>query len=196
MISIGGEYLLTFSVEIRWHGRGGHGIVSASNLLCEMAMRKGYYGLSIPIFGAERRGAPTKVYTRISSRPIFKRSAVTKPDMVVITDASLLHIVDPLRGLKRNGVVVINSHRMGNKEEGMLKGYKVIPVNAVEIAMKVDLRVGGIPVVTIPLMGGILKVLRVIDLDTAERVIRDRWEGPLGEKNVRALELAMEVIKA
>lgn len=187
---------MTFSVEIRWHGRGGHGIVSASNLLCEMAMLKGYYGLSIPIFGAERRGAPTKVFTRISSRPIYKRSEIVNPDMVVITDASLLHIVDPLKGLKKDGVVVINSHRMGDAEKEMLKGYKVVPVNAVEIAMKADLKVGGIPVVTIPLMGAILKVLRIIDLETAEKVIRDRWEGSLGDKNIKALELAMEVIKA
>ena len=187
---------MSFSVEIRWHGRGGHGIVSASNLLCEMAMRKGYYGISIPIFGAERRGAPTKVYTRISSKPIFKRSEVRNPDMVVITDASLLHIVDPLRGLKDGGTVVINSHRMGEQELRLLKGYKVVPVNAVEIAIKADLRVGGIPVVTIPLLGGILKVLNIIDLSTAEAVIREKWEGELGERNVKALEMAMEVIRA
>lgn len=187
---------MTFSVEMRWHGRGGHGIVSASNLLCEMAMRKGYYGLSIPIFGAERRGAPTKVYTRISSRPIYRRSEVRNPDMVVITDASLLHIVDPLKGLKRNGIVVINSHRMGSEEGRLLRNYRVVPVNAVEIALKADLTVSGIPVVTIPLMGGILKVLKIIDLDTAVEVIMDRWEGALAEKNVKALELAMEVIKA
>jgi len=187
---------LTFSIEIRWHGRGGHGIVSASNLLCEMAMRKGYYGLSIPIFGAERRGAPTKVYTRISSRPIYKRSEVANPDMVVITDASLLHIVDPLRGLKKDGVIVINSHGMSNDDYKMLEGYRVVAINAVDIAIKSDLKVGGIPVVTTPLLGGILKVLNIIDLDTAEEVIREKWEGALGEKNIKALEMTMEVIRA
>jgi len=183
-------------MEIRWHGRGGHGIVSASNLLCEMAMRKGYYGISIPIFGAERRGAPTKVYTRISSRPIYKRSEIKNPDMVVITDATLLHIVDPLNGLKKGGYVVINSHRLGEDDMSLLSKYNVIPINAVDIALKADLRVGGIPVVTIPLLGGILKVIGIINLDTAVSVIREKWEGELGEKNVKALEMAMEVIKA
>ena len=186
---------MTFEKEIRWHGRGGHGLVSASLLLCDMAVRKGYYAQSIPVFGAERRGAPTRVYTRISDQPIRKRSGIRNPDVVMITDRSLLFLVDPLNGLKKDGAIIINTDDLTDDVKKAVDGYKVIPVNAVEISLNADLKVGGIPVVTIPLLGALMKLLNVIDLETAKKVISERWRRELAEKNIKALEIALEVIK-
>lgn len=182
--------------EIRWHGRGGHGIVSTSNILCEMAVLKGYYAQSIPVFGAERRGAPTRASTRISDKPIYRRSEVKEPDIVVVTDSTLFNIVDPLNGLKGDGVVIVNVDNVDKLGEDVRSKYRVIPVNAIDISLKVGLTVGGIPVVTIPLLGALIKVLGIIDLDTAIRVLRSKWEGGLAEKNIKALEMALEVVEA
>ena len=186
---------MTFEKEIRWHGRGGHGLVSASLLLCDMAVRKGYYAQSIPVFGAERRGAPTRVYTRISDNPIRKRSGIRNPDIVMITDRSLLFLIDPLKGLKRDGVVIINTDELTDEIKNAVNGYRVIPVNAIEISLNADLKVGGIPVVTIPLLGALMKVIEIIDLETAKEVILERWRRELAERNIKALEIALEVIK-
>jgi len=186
---------VSFRLDIRWHGRGGHGLVSTSILLCSIAVRRGLYALSIPIFGAERRGAPTRVYTRISNKPIRRRSGIKKPDIVVITDKSLLTIVNPLHGLKDNGIVIINAERLSENEYKMVSKYKVYTINAVELAIKADLKVGGIPVVTIPMLGALLKVIKIIPPDIAFDVIKERWHGELAEKNINALKLGLEVIK-
>jgi Pyruvate/2-oxoacid:ferredoxin oxidoreductase gamma subunit len=76
-----------------------------------------------------------------------------------------------------------------------LKNYKTITLNAVDIAIKSDLRVGGIPVVTIPLLGALLKVLKIVDIKTATDVIRSRWEPDVANKNIKALEEAMGVVR-
>ncbi|HEW93576.1 hypothetical protein DRN87_05230 [Candidatus Geothermarchaeota archaeon] len=186
---------MTHMLEIRWHGRGGHGLVSASNLLAEMAVKKGLYAQSIPIFGAERRGAPTRVFTRISDKPIRTRSSVKNPDIVIITDRHLLNIINPLEGLKKGGYVIINVDELTEAERSRLQDFKVIPVNAVEIALKADLKVGGIPLVNIPLLGVLVKLLDFIDIDVAEEVLKERWSGEILEKNIKALKYAVEVVE-
>jgi len=186
---------MTYKLEIRWHGRGGHGLVSASNLLAEIVAKKGYYAQSIPVFGAERRGAPTRVFTRISDRPIRTRSGIKNPDIVIITDRHLLDIVDPLSGLKDGGYVILNVDRLTEDEKIRLSKYKVIPLNAVEIALKADLKVGGIPLVNIPLLGALLKLIKLVDYETAVSVFRDRWSGDILTKNINALKYAMEVVE-
>jgi pyruvate ferredoxin oxidoreductase gamma subunit len=184
---------LTYKVEIRWHGRGGHGLVSTSNLLCEMVVRKGYYAQSIPIFGAERRGAPTQVFTRISDSPIRKRSEIKNPDIVIVTDPSLFNIIDPLHGLVDKGIVIVNANE--STEISSENNFKIIKVNAVEISLESGLTVGGIPVVTIPLMGALLKILGIVDLKTVEEVIRERWRPEIAERNIKALKMASEVVE-
>lgn len=188
-------YAMTYEKEIRWHGRGGHGLVSTSLLLCDMAVRKGYYAQSIPVFGAERRGAPTRVYTRISDLFIRKRSGIRNPDIVMLTDRSLLFIANPLDGLKRDGIVIINTDEITNEVGEALDNFKVIPVNAVDIALKADLKVGGIPVVTIPLLGALLKILGIIDLETAKEVVYERWRREIADRNMNALEITLEVVE-
>jgi len=185
---------MTYTLEIRWHGRGGHGLVSASNLLAEIVAMKGFYSQSIPVFGAERRGAPTRVFTRISDKPIKKRSGIKNPDVIVITDRHLLTMVDPLNGLKDGGYVFINVDELTDEERKMLSPYKVITLNAVEIALKADLKVSGIPLVNIPLLGALLKVLKLAEYKDAETVFKKRWEGDILRKNLDALKYAMEVV--
>jgi len=185
---------MTYMLEIRWHGRGGHGLVSASNLLAEIVARKGFYSQSIPVFGAERRGAPTRVFTRISDRPIKRRSGIKNPDVIVITDRHLLFMVNPLDGLKENGYIFINVDELNSDEKSLLSKYRVVTLNAVEISLKADLKVGGIPLINIPLLGALLKVLKLASYEDAEAVFKRRWSGDILEKNLKALKYAMEVV--
>jgi pyruvate ferredoxin oxidoreductase gamma subunit len=97
--------------RIRFHGRGGQGMKTASRIAGTAAFRQGYYAQDSPIYGAERRGAPMMAFTRFDGRPILERGVIATPDLVVIADPSLLTdpLVRPLRGLVRNGTVLINS---------------------------------------------------------------------------------------
>ena len=97
--------------RIRFHGRGGQGMKTASRIVGTAAFREGYYAQDSPVYGAERRGAPMVAFTRFDSRPILERGIVSAPDLVVVADASLLDdpLVRPLQGLTPAGSVLVNS---------------------------------------------------------------------------------------
>ncbi|KYH40522.1 MAG: hypothetical protein AYL33_005820 [Candidatus Bathyarchaeota archaeon B63] len=123
-------------VEVRWHGRGGQGIVTVSRLLAQAALLDGKYVQAFPEFGPERRGAPVTGYTRISDEPISIHSHIYTPNIVVIVDPTLIGQVDVTRGLIEGGMVVANSERKPQelREELRVEKAKVYTVNAVRIA--------------------------------------------------------------
>ncbi|MEM0319993.1 MAG: 2-oxoacid:acceptor oxidoreductase family protein, partial [Candidatus Nezhaarchaeales archaeon] len=100
-------------IEIRWHGRGGQGAVTAAEILASAAALEGKWVQAFPSFGAERRGAPVQAYTRIDEKPILDRSFIYEPDIVVVLDEGLLDAErdSVLMGLKLNGKLVVNSGR-------------------------------------------------------------------------------------
>src|SRR5512143_1416417 len=97
-------------IEIRWHGRGGQGAVTAAMILAEAAYFDGYKGVtSAPFFGAERRGAPVIATTRFGRQPIRTFCLVEHPDVVVVLDEALLKVVDVTAGMRPDGLVLINT---------------------------------------------------------------------------------------
>ncbi len=97
--------------EIRIHGRGGQGAVTASEVLAIAAFHDGKYCQAFPSFGVERRGAPVEAFTRISDKPINIREHVYEPDYVIVLDPTLLANVDVARGVKDDGIIIINSNK-------------------------------------------------------------------------------------
>ncbi|MCL4521941.1 MAG: 2-oxoacid:acceptor oxidoreductase family protein [Firmicutes bacterium] len=95
-------------VSIRWHGRGGQGAKTASQLLAVAFLKAGRYPLAFPEYGPERTGAPVVAYTRVDSRPIRVRSAIDKPDIAVVLDASLLAEVRVANGLSEEAWLIVN----------------------------------------------------------------------------------------
>lgn len=182
-------------IEIRWHGRGGHGIVVASQLLGEMLLKEGLYSLSIPLFGAERRGAPVMVVTRIDKKPILVRSTETNPNVIVVTDKRLVDMMDVTQGLKKGGLVVINTDRLDDKLVRIFSNYDVAYINAVKISEKHGLKVGGIPLVNIPLLGALIKATNLVKRETAVDVLLTHWSYELGKKNADVFSEAYEVVK-
>lgn len=182
-------------LEVRWHGRGGHGLLVASHLLGEIAITKGLYSLSIPLFGAERRGAPVTVVTRIDNKPIFKRSLDTSPDILIVTDKRLIDMIDVKRGVKDGGLVVINTDKLDDHLKKYFRGLKIAYVNAVNISSRLGLRLGGLPLVNIPLLGALIKAIKLVDKKTAMRILREHWGGELGRKNAEVFRIAYEVTK-
>jgi pyruvate ferredoxin oxidoreductase gamma subunit len=97
--------------QVRFHGRGGQGVVTAAELLASAAFREDRYAQAFPSFGSERMGAPVMSFCRIDDKPIRTREPVTEPDALLIQDPTLLHQVGLLDGLRPDGHVLVNSSR-------------------------------------------------------------------------------------
>jgi len=174
--------------EICIHGRGGQGGVTAAELLAHAAFMEGKWVQAIPFFGAERRGAPVKAFARISDEPILVRSQVYNPDYVVVLDSTLLEIVDATEGLKKDGVIVVNTAKEP-KELGK-KRYRVATVDATGIALELKLLVAGLPVLNTSMLGAFAKATEEVKLENVMKVIEERWPGPVGKKNAEGAALA------
>ncbi|GAG23944.1 unnamed protein product, partial [marine sediment metagenome] len=142
-------------IEIRWHGRGGQGAVTSTELVAQAAINEGKYAQAFPAFGAERRGAPVVAFIRIdSSRPIRVRAEIVEPDIVVVLDPSLLRVVDVTSGLKASGILVVNTPKEPEeiiKEFGLK--WSLATVDATEIARELL----GVPIVNTAMIGALLK---------------------------------------
>ncbi|ABP94483.1 MULTISPECIES: 2-oxoacid:acceptor oxidoreductase family protein [Metallosphaera] len=174
------------SLEIRFHGRGGQGVVTAANLLAEAAGLDGLFSSAFPIYGAERRGAEIESYCRISDSQIRETSPIEEPDVVVILDPTLLKISNPLKGLKKDGKIVLNW-----KGNPPVSG-RIFLVDATGIAMELKLVKSGWPLVNILMLGALVKAVGVPSLDSVKKAIDSEFSGNVAELNKRAVELAYE----
>jgi len=176
--------------EIRIHGRGGQGAVTAAQLLAHAALMEGKWVQAFPLFGAERRGAPVKAFARISDEPIRVHSQIYNPDYVIVLAPKLREIVDVTSGLKKDGTIIINTRK--KPEEIELKGWKVATVDATGVALELGLRVAGLPVVNTSILGAFAKATSEVTLENILKAVKKTWSGSIGEKNAKAAELAYE----
>jgi len=181
-------------IEIRWHGRGGQGTITAANLLAKAAFKQGYKGVqSIPWIGAERRGAPIKAFTRLSKDTVRLHSQIYEPDIVILMDHTLFWVYKGMvtAGLKDGSILLVNSP----KEMKAENGYTVKCIDATGISIKIGLEVAGIPVINAPMLGAFAKVTGILDFETIAQSIREEWPGKWADKNVEAAKAAYEAIK-
>ncbi|MEE8443408.1 MAG: 2-oxoacid:acceptor oxidoreductase family protein [Dehalococcoidia bacterium] len=171
-------------VQIRWHGRGGQGVVTASNLLAEAALEDKRYFQSFPDYGAERSGAPIIAYTRLSDAPIHIRSQVTNPDIVMVLDASLIGAVDLLAGLGEEGTIVVNTSLSPDEVRERLNAdhRTVCAVDGTQISMDVLGR--NLP--NVPILGGLLCLEEVVSQDAVKATIRHRLGARYSDRIVQA----------
>jgi 2-oxoacid:acceptor oxidoreductase gamma subunit (pyruvate/2-ketoisovalerate family) len=170
-------------IEVRFHGRGGQGVVIASEVLAKAAFLMGFEVSAFPFFGVERRGAPVTAYTRIDSRPIRVKTSIYWPDYVVVLDNSLLRGVDVLEGLKVGGSVLIN-WPSGNK-------FRYFVLDATSIAASHGIGSQTAPIVNTAIMGGFARLCDAIDLEPVLESIRGA--APVKkEENVAAAREAYE----
>ena len=151
---------------------------------------EGKYGVAIPFFGAERRGAPVTAFNRISETKVRTRSNVERPDIVIVVDPSLLRLIDVTNGLKENGLILINS-----SEEPVLNGkYVIAYLDATGIAINLGLVIAGIPLVNMPVLGGLAKVSRLVTLESLEKAIKEEI-GKNVDANIKAIRRGAEEVK-
>lgn len=187
------RYTLKEIIEFRWHGRGGQGAWTASELLARTALKEGKYIQSFPEFGPERMGAPVAAFTRISVKPIRIHCAVYEPDVVVVLDPTLLKTVPVAAGLSETGTIIINSTKSPDEIRKQLKTNKgtlwIIP--ATEIALNLL----GLPITNTALLGTVAKATNIVSLETIEQTVKDRFRADLAEKNFAVIKEAYKEAK-
>ena len=181
------------TIEIRWHGRGGQGAVTASKLLAETALEEGKYFQGMPDYGAERMGAPVRAFTRISTAPIRPYCQITEPDVVLLLDPTLLGVIDITEGLKDDGMLIVNSTFSPAEVRAQL-GYKgeIYTVDATGIAM--DLMGRNLP--NTPMLGALVRATGIVAKESLINELRIKLGATMKqevvEANVSALESAYQ----
>jgi len=178
---------------VRFHGRGGEGVVIAAELLVDAAFKEGRYVQAFPFFGGERRGAPVTAFVRISDRPIRLRGPLYEPNYVVVLSPFLSEGVNVTEGLKKAGLLLVNSP--GRRRRLEYEGYRVVKVDATKIAVKLGLVVAGSAVVNTVMLGAFARASKIVSLDSLKEAIQKRWPGQLGERNAEAALLGYMLLR-
>jgi 2-oxoacid:acceptor oxidoreductase gamma subunit (pyruvate/2-ketoisovalerate family) len=186
---------LKHMVEFRWHGRGGQGAWTASELLARTALDEGKHIQSFPEFGPERMGAPVTAFTRVSNEPIRLHCAVYDPDVVVVLDNTLLKTVPVTAGLNRDDdILIINSgvEPAVLKEELRVSKGKIWTVPATEIAINIL----GAPITNTALLGVVAKATGIVSLEGIKKTLKGRFRPNIAEKNYSVIMKAYEEAKS
>ena len=175
-------------IEIRIHGRGGQGAVTTGQILAIAAFYDGKYTMTFPMFGVERAGAPVQAFVRVDDKPINLRTEVYNPDVVLVFESSLVDSVDVTKGLKENGLIIINSDK--KPEEFNIKGnYRIHTINATSIAMEIFKK----PIVNTAVLGAFAKIHKSVSLDSLKKALEEKFKIK-GEKIVELNQRAVEEV--
>ena len=177
--------------EIRIHGRGGQGSVTAAELLAVAAFEDGKYSQAFPAFGVERRGAPVMAFVRLSDKPIRLRSQIYEPDYVIVQDATLVDVVDVARGAKPDGIILINTEK---KPESFKLETKAAVKTLDATRLAIDFI--GKPIVNTTLIGAFAGVSGLINPESIKGAVMERFPGKVGENNAKAIQAAYDIMEA
>ncbi|MDO5746653.1 MAG: 2-oxoacid:acceptor oxidoreductase family protein [Actinomycetaceae bacterium] len=181
--------------EVRIHGRGGQGVVTAADLMAYAAFMDGHHAQAFPSFGSERTGAPVVSYCRISDTEIRTREPVLEPDVVVVQDPTLLPIMDVFSGLRPDGYALVNSSKSADELgfQNLVDKYPqghILTIPASDLA-KEHL---GRPLPNAVLLGGIAALTGLVKLSSVSKAICHKFSGTVGEGNVAAAAAAYELL--
>jgi pyruvate ferredoxin oxidoreductase gamma subunit len=173
-------------IEIRLHGRGGQGTVTAAELIAEAAYFDGKFAQAFPSFGIERRGAPVEAFVRISDRPILLRSQIYKPDYLIIQDPTLIGAVDVFKGVRKNAFVLINTEKKPKEIGHLPLDIKIQTIPATQIALEIL----GKPIINTILLGAFAGASCLINPLSLQKAIMARFKNEIAEKNIKAMNTA------
>jgi pyruvate ferredoxin oxidoreductase gamma subunit len=181
--------------QVRIHGRGGQGVVTAAELLSVAAFLEGKHAQAFPSFGSERTGAPVVSFCRIDEHEIRLREPVLEPDALIVQDPTVLKADDVLHGLKATGYLLVNSHRtlaelhLAEVAAKLPAGH-ALTVSASEFAQKYI----GRPLPNAALLGAFARLTGVVELASVAAAIEQAFPGKTGAANVAAATAAYEAV--
>lgn len=182
--------------EVRIHGRGGQGVVTAADMLSVAAFLEGRHAQAFPFFGSERFGAPVVAFCRVSDAAIRSREPISEPDVLIIQDATLMHQPGVLAGLKRGGYVVVNSGREASVA-GVERLAEELPPGHLTVVPATALAMTHVhrPVPNAALLGAFAALTGWVSLDAVEQAIREKFPAKVAEGNVAAAREAASLVR-
>jgi pyruvate ferredoxin oxidoreductase gamma subunit len=183
--------------EIRWHGRGGQGVVTAGKMLADAALDSGQYFQAFPDYGPERAGAPIRAFTRLSSEPIHLHCQIEEPDVVLVLDPTLLGAINVTEGLKREGILIVNTEEPPAKVRKIVdfRTGKVFTVDATSIALETL----GREITNTPMLGALVRATDLLTIEDLVAQTRKQFGDKFGtevvNRNVQAIERAAEEVQ-
>jgi len=183
--------------ELRIHGRGGQGVVTAAEMMSVAAFAEGRNAQAFPSFGSERMGAPVVAFCRIADKEIRLREPIMEPDAIIIQDTTLLHQVDVFAGLKKDGYVLLNTNRsfevlgLGDFISGR-PTERLCSLPATELGLKHI----GRPIPNVPLIAGFAALSGLIKLESVVKAISEKFSGKVADGNIAAATEAYNMVKA
>ena len=181
--------------EIRWHGRGGQGAITAAKILAQAAYLDGYHGVTAaPSFGAERRGAPVSASSRISPQTVMVVSQVENPNVVIVLDHTLLKFEEVTSGLVRGGWLIANSWR-SPRELGLGDNFNIATADATGVCSNLGLVVAGLTLVNTAILGAFIRATGVVTMASVEKAIRERFSNGGVDINLAAITQTYEITK-
>jgi 2-oxoacid:acceptor oxidoreductase gamma subunit (pyruvate/2-ketoisovalerate family) len=179
-------------LEFRWHGRAGQGIITAIRLLASSAILEGKYVQAFPQFGPERIGAPIVGYCRISETPITLHGPIESPDIVAVLDPTIIGLVDVVEGLKRDGIMVVNSKDDPRKLAAKLGVARTYTIDATGISLDI---MGSGRAVNIAVMGAVTGVTGIVSRESLVKVLSERFIGRILDMNLKVLDRSLKEVK-
>jgi len=170
--------------EIRIHGRGGQGSVTAAEVLAKAAFKDGTISQAFPAFGSERMGAPVQAFVRLSDKAIRTRAVIEEPDYLIVQDPTLFGLVDVFSGLKDGGTAMVNTEKP--EQIAAPDGAVLKAVHGTKIAMEVI----GRPIANMVMVGAFAGMTGLVSLESIQEAVKERFGGKVGDLNAAAVEKA------
>lgn len=158
--------------EIRVHGLGGQGAVTLCTWVAQAGYAAGRHVQAFPFFGAERRGAPVKAFVRVDDEPIYLRSQVYHPDLLVVMSPDLAGLALK-EGITGDGQMLVNCEAALAERLSERFARDIHYIDATGIAMELGLEFDGMPMVNLPLFGAIVRQSGAAPLDTVLDLTRE-----------------------
>jgi 2-oxoacid:acceptor oxidoreductase gamma subunit (pyruvate/2-ketoisovalerate family) len=175
--------------EIRIHGRGGQGAVTAARMLASAFVLEGRYVASFPMYGFERRGAPVQAFTRLDDKPIREKTQVYNPDCMIVIDPTLLKLTTLFSGLKSDGILIVNSPNFNTQAD------KNLTIAGVVDATKIAVEEIGRDIPNTCLLGAFAAATQWVNLDSIIKCLSEYLSGDMLQRNMRSCERGFREVK-
>ncbi len=182
-------------IQVRIHGRGGQGVVTAAEMLSVAAFLEGRHAQAFPSFGSERTGAPVVAFCRIDDKEIRLREPIQNPDILIVQDATLFKSLDVLEGLSKDGYLLVNTAR-GFRDIHLDRVVARIPPGHAQTVPATELALAHIrrPAPNTALLGAFTALTDVVTLDSVIAAIHRTFPGKVGEANEQAAREAHALV--
>ncbi|MCP3943673.1 MAG: ketoisovalerate oxidoreductase [Desulfobacteraceae bacterium] len=176
--------------EVRFHGRGGQGVVTTSKILANAFVRTGQFGASFPMFGFERRGAPVTAFARFSSSPVREKTQIYNPDILVILDPSQKNSPAVFEGLLPGAMMLLNDSELkGNVFHKNLRKLAIID------ASKIAGEEIGVSIPNTVIVGAFAKMSGLLQIEPCCDALQDFFSGKKLAANLICVDRGFKEVK-